>query len=197
MAADRPGPRFVDDAGPGPPRDDGDDDVDRRRLIKYVLVIAFAVPLVVEGVTLVGLVGSYVGDDATATPSSTATPAEAITEGSQLLPETERDERVTTVGLQSSGDGWTLTLSVRVENSGDLAYELRLGAVTTDGDRQAEGSATTGPIAPGGTATVSTQWTLPEGDRPDTIAVTAVEFDDGDRVVVDRGVRVGRVPVEG
>lgn len=196
MAADRPGPRLVDDAGPGPPRDD-DDDVDRRRLIKYVLVIAFAVPLVVEGVTLVGLVGSYVGEDATATPSSTATPAEAITEGSQLLPETGRDERVTTVGLQSSGDGWTLTLSVRVENSGDLAYELRLGAVTTDGDRRAEGSATTGRIAPGGTGTVSTQWTLPEGDRPDTVAVTAVEFDDGDRVVVDRGVRVGRVPVEG
>ncbi|MEF8851780.1 MAG: hypothetical protein V5A44_01015 [Haloarculaceae archaeon] len=203
MAGDRPGPRSVDATGDGGTDADadgeGDDDdaARRRRLIKYVLIIAFAVPLVVEGATLVGLVGSYVGDDATAAPTPTPTPDEAITEGSQLLSETERDERVTTTSLRSSGDGWTLVVSVRVENTGDLPYELRLGSVTTSGGRTVEGSATTGRVVPGESATVSAQWSLPAGDRPDTVAVTAVEYDDGERVLVDREVRVGRVPVEG
>jgi hypothetical protein len=172
---------------------------DRRRLIMWVLVIAFAVPLIVEGLTLVGLVASYFGPGGTpaAGPSPTPTPVAGVSEGQELLPDTDRTERVSTVTLRSDSGGWTLTATVQVDNTGDLPYELRLGAVTTDGGRQIEGSATTGRVNPGESATVSAQWDLPAGDRPSTLAVTAVEFDDGEQVLVDREVRVGRVPVQG
>jgi hypothetical protein len=177
---------------------DGDDDTDRRRLIMYVLIIAFAVPLIVEGVTFVGLVGSYVGGPAgTAAPTATPTPTAGVAEGEELLTDTDRSERVSTVTLRSGDDGWTLTVTVQVENTGDVPYELRLGAVTTDGGRRVAGSASSGRLVPGGSVTVSAQWDLPAGDRPSTLVVTAVEFDDGEQVLVDREVRVGRVPVQG
>ena len=186
-----------DGAGPGPDADE-DDEIDRRRLIMYVLAIAFAVPLIVEGLTLAGFVNSFLGGPA-GTPTAeagTPTPTPELVEGSDLLSETDRTERVTTVTLRSASDGWTLTVTVQVENGGDLPYELRLGTVTTDGGRRIDGSASTGRITPGESATVTAQWALPSGDRPDRVAVTAVEFDDGEQVVVDRTVRVGRVPVQ-
>jgi len=196
-------PPLITDGGTPAGEDDGaatdEESDDRRRLIMWVLIIAFAVPLVVEGLTLVGLVGSYFGPGGTpaAGPSPTPTPVAGVSEGQELLPDTDRVERVSTVTLRSDSDGWTLTATVGVENTGDLPYELRLGAVTTDGGRHIEGSATTGRINPGESATVSAQWDLPAGDRPSTLAVTAVEFDGGEQVLVDREVRVGRVPVQG
>jgi hypothetical protein len=174
-----------------------DEDADRRRLIMWVLVIAFAVPLIVEGLTLVGLVGSYFGPAGTAAPSATPTPVAGVAEGQELLPDTDRTERVSTVTLQSGGEGWTLTVTAQVDNTGDRPYELRLGAVTTDGGRRIEGSTSTGRITPGESATVTAQWGLPAGDRPRMLEVTAVEFDDGEQTLVDRDVRVGRVPVQG
>jgi len=177
---------------------DEDEEMNRRRLIMYVLAIAFVVPLVVEGITFIGLVASYVGGPGgTAAPSATPTPAAAVVEGGDLLDDTDRTERVSTVTLRSGSDGWTLTVTVQVENTGDLPYELRLGAVTTDGGRRIAGSTSSGRLNPGGSATVSAQWDLPAGDRPSTLAVTAVEFDDGEQILVDREVRVGSVPVQG
>lgn len=195
---DRP-PLRTDGAGAGG-GDGGDDEIDRRRLIMYVLAAAFAVPLVVEGLTVAGFIGSFLGgpvDVATPTEAGTPTPTPEVVEGADLLAESDRPERVSTVMLRSTDEGWRLTVTVQVENTGDLPYELRLGAVTTDGGRTVEASATTGRVAPGQTGVVSAQWRLPSGDRPDTVAVTAVEFDDGERVVADRTVRVGRVPVRG
>lgn len=213
MVSDRPGSRSNADqsrrsvtdggsveAGSGADSDgDEGDGIDHRRLIMWVLAIAFAVPLIVEGLTLAGFAGSFFGGPATTpTPDAgTATPAPELVEGADLFAETDRTERVSTVTLRSASDGWTLTVTVQVENTGDLPYELRLGAVRTHGGRRIDGSATTGRLTPGQSGTVSAQWSLPTGDRPDTVAVTAVEFDDGEQVVVDRTVRVGRVPVQG
>jgi hypothetical protein len=198
-SVDRSRPPLRTDGGPSVDEAE-DDEMDRRRLIMWVLAIAFAVPLVVEGLTFAGFMGSlFGGPGGTPTPSEagTATPAADLVEGGDLLGETDRTERVSTVTLRSGDDGWTLTATVRVENTGDLPYELRLGAVTTDGGRRIEGSASTGRLNPGESATVSAQWRLPAGDRPSTLAVTAVEYDDGEQVIVDREARVGRVPVQG
>ena len=195
-----PAPRRpVTDGGASAGNDGADstaDETDRRRLIMYVLAVAFAVPLVVEGATFVGLVGSYVGDGGAAAASTTPKPAAGLAEGEELLDETDRTERVTTLALRSSEAAWMLTLSVRVENGGDLPCELRLGAVTTQSGQRVAGSATTGRVESGTTATVSAQWSLPEGERPRTVAVTAVEFEDGERVLVEREVSTGHVPVQ-
>lgn len=174
--------------------------MERRQLIKYVIVVAILVPLVIEGMTLIGLVGQYVGNGDAATPTSTAdgTAVEGIREGDDLLAETARAETVSTMTLQSGSDAWTFTLSVQVRNDADTAYELRLGAVTTGAGKTVEGSATTGRIEANATGVVSAQWTVPSGERPERLAVTAVEFEDGsETVVVDRDVRLGPVPVQG
>lgn len=174
--------------------------MDRRQLIKYVIVVAILVPLVIEGMTLVGLVGQYLGgngDQATPDPTADGTAVEGVREGDDLLAETARAETVSTMTLQSGSDAWTFTLSVQVRNDADTAYELRLGAVTTGAGKTVAGSATTGRVEPNGTAVVSAQWTVPSGERPERLAVTALEYDGGETVVVDREVGLGPVPVQG
>lgn len=179
---------------------DGDDGIDRRRLIMYVLAIAIAIPVIVEGVTLLGLVGNYVGGStptAADTPTGGGTTVEGVLEGDELLSATAREERITTARLRS-GDGWTFTISVRVDNTGEVPYEVRLGAVSTDAGTSVSGRATTGAIAPNATGSVTAQYTLPSGERPQTIRVRAIEHGaDGTTVVVNRTVRIGPIPVEG
>jgi len=169
-----------------------------KQIIKVLIVVAAVLILVIEGMTFFGLIGSILGDGGgDGGNTDTATPVDRVGSGEELLSETDRAETLTTLSLQS-GDRWTLTVTVTVENTGDTPYELRLGTLrTTDGDAY-ETSATTGAIAPNETGTVTAQWSLPSGAAPDTVAVTAVENPTGaSRVVVDRQVALGRVPVQG
>jgi hypothetical protein len=171
-------------------------ETDRRRLITVLIIIAIAVPIVIEGMTLLGLVGQYFGDD-TGTPTATATPAPAsgtVGVGDDLLAETDRTEEVTTATVQT-GEQWTFTLTVSVENTAGAPYELRLGAVTTNDGRRIDGEATTGQISPNGTATVTAQWTLPSGSLPDTVTVVAVE--NSETTLVDREVNLAHIPATG
>lgn len=171
--------------------------MDRRRVVAVLIVVAIAVPLVIEGMTLLGLVGQYLGGDGTATPTAGETPVRSVGVGDDLLAETARSERVTTYALQS-GDRWTLTVTVSVQNAGTTPYELRLGAVVTESGRTVEGSATTGELPPNASGTVTNQWTLPSGALPDRLAVTAVEHRDGGPVtLVEREVNLASVAVQG
>lgn len=178
--------------------------MDRRRLVVWLIVIAIAVPLVVEGYTLVGLVGSHLGGNGetpTPTAGETRTPtaeATAVGPGDDLLPETDRAETVSTASLTSGTEYWTLTLTVVVENNGTTPYEVRLGTVTTVDGTTVTGSATTGRVAPGQSGTVSVQWSIPRGKSPERVAVTAVEYTgETSRTVVDRDVRLEELPVRG
>ncbi|MFB6151931.1 MAG: hypothetical protein ABEJ40_09015 [Haloarculaceae archaeon] len=171
----------------------------RRRLIKYVIVVAILVPVVVEGLTFAGLIGSYFGGgDGGTTPASTATPAGGVSVGDELLAETDAAERVTAAAVRIRDDGWSFVFTVEVENTGDDPYELRLGAVATDAGRRVEGTATTGRVEPNATETVTGRWSIPSGSQPTRVAVTAVEYgSNGTTTLVDREVPIGTVPVQG
>jgi hypothetical protein len=168
-----------------------------KQIIKALIIVAAVLVLVIEGMTFFGLVGSILGGGGDGAATDAATPVDRVGSGDELLSETDRTETLTTFSLQS-GDRWTLTVTVTVENTGDTPYELRLGTIrTTDGDAY-EASATTGPIAPNETGTVTAQWSMSSGATPDTVAVTAVENPTGaSRVLVEREVALGRVPVQG
>lgn len=180
--------------------------MDRRRVVVALIVLAVAVPLLVEGFTLVGLVMDAVGgEDGTPTGTaadtsggtSTGSATTGAAPGDELLPETARNETLSTATLRA-GDRWTLTITVVVTNTGDTPYELRLGSVGFDERSPVSGSATTGRIEPGETATVSAQWSLPSGASPDRLVVAAFEYgENGARTVVDRDVDLADIPVRG
>jgi hypothetical protein len=179
-------------------------DLDRRRVVMILIVLAIAVPLLVEGYTLARLVGSHLGGDGTPTPTApgdTTQTATKVGAGDELLAETGRTETVTTATLNSDSGAWTLTLTVSVDNTGDDPYELRLGDVTTGQGETVSpsttGSATTDSIQPGAQSTVTAQWELSTGDQPESVAVTALEYRDGGSVIlVDRNVRLASFPVD-
>lgn len=167
-----PGPSGGGDADgrDGPPTTTGEsaDEDGPNWWLRIVIVLAIAIPVLIEGGTLLGLIGSQVTD----TPTPTATPENpGVGVGDELLPETTQTDRITGAILDQDG---RYTLTVLVENTGSVSYELRLGAVTTDAGTEVEGNATTGTIAPGNQTAVAGRWVLPDGERPATLAVVAV-----------------------
>jgi hypothetical protein len=177
-------------------------DSDRRRLVLVLIALAIAIPLLVEGYTLVTLVVGHFGGDGTPTettggPTGT-TSSSGVGVGDEVLGETDRNETITTATLSSGEESWTLTITVAVDNTGETPYEFRLGDVRTDGDRSVSGSATTGSIPPGERGVVTAQWNLPTGDRPEAVEVTAVEHRENESVtLVDREVELVSIPVQG
>jgi len=173
--------------------------MNERRLVMWLFAFAILLILVIEGMTFAGLIGGLAGGDGDGTQTADPTPVDGVATGEELLPETDRTETLTTATL-SSGDRWTLTLTVAVENTGDTPYELRLGPVTTVGgaSHDPRADATTGSIAPGETATVTAQWRFPSGSTPNFVAVTAVEGSEGATTTLfDDEVAIARVPVQG
>lgn len=171
--------------------DDGDG-ISRRTLVRLLVALAVGIPLLVEGMTFLGLVGEELGDgDAAGTATPTAAP-EGVGIGDELLPRTVPTETV--VDAYVAGPSWTFTMVVTVENGGDRRYELRLGRVTTDAGEAVEGGGDTGTIPPGESASVTARWDLPEGATPAAVDVEAVASDGTTETVSER-VQLGRIPV--
>ncbi|MFB6295330.1 MAG: hypothetical protein ABEH66_00600 [Halobacteriales archaeon] len=150
----------------------------RRTLIRLLVGIGIGIPLLIEGVTFLGLLEAQLlgGGGPQATPTGTP-PDDGVAVDGELLPETAPADTLSTASIAAEGDR-TLTLTAFVENTGNASYELRLGAVRTRGGTQVGGSATTGPIQPGESGTVTEQWDLPEGAMPGNVSVTAVVGDE-------------------
>lgn len=176
--------------------------MERRTIVRLLLVFGIGIPLLVEAITFAGLVGQHLGGTGTATPSATpsptSTPVDTVGVGDELLPETNQSDRLTTASLTDAGDSWLLTLTVTVTNTGESPYELRLGAVVTSDDTSVSNDVSTGQLAAGETGTVTGQWRLPAGDVPERLEVEAVvAADDAGTVrTVSETVTLTRMPVE-
>lgn len=179
-----------------PPDTDDDDGVSRRRLIRWVAVLAFAVPVVVELLTFGGLLRAELFGG-TPTPTGTATPTDergAVGVGEELLEETAATETVRVSEVRTAGEGWTYVLRVEVENDTDAPVELRLEAVELRDGTVVEGASTTGSVPPGGTGEVTRAWDLPSESMPTGVRVRASR--DG-ATVADRTVPLERPPLRG
>lgn len=180
---------------------DSADERRRKRLIRIVVVLALAVPLVIEGLTFGGLLSSTLlgggGDDGgTVTPDGTATPTAGVGVGDELLAATPQRETLRTASVQATGETWTLTLSVTVNNTANSSYQFQLGTVETTGGETVSNSASV-TVPPGETETVTGQWSLPAGDRPRAIQVLAVEDVGGNATVSRETVQLAPIPVQG
>ncbi|MFB6309474.1 MAG: hypothetical protein ABEH35_09100 [Haloarculaceae archaeon] len=175
--------------------DDGDDGISRRTLVRLLILIGVGIPILVEAVTFAGLVTHSLGgggaDAATPTPDR---PAGAGV-GDEILEATTPTETIEDAAVRPGEDRWQFVLTVAVDNVGDSAYELRLRSVTTTGGDTVSGGGTTGRIAGGGNGTVTGVWSLPAGERPTRLSVTAVTYEDGTAETTDYTVRLASVPV--
>lgn len=184
-----------------------DEDLDRRRLIRWIAVLAFAVPVIVELLTFGGLIGDTVlsgggeGDadgttTADGTVSATATPREnAVGVGDELLPEAPPVETIEVSEVRGeSPDSRTYVLRVAVENTTDGSVELRLTGVTLRDETSLESVSTTGAIPAGETGEVTGAWDLPIDSMPVTVDVVLLR--DGEEPT-SQSVPLKRPPIRG
>jgi hypothetical protein len=182
---------------------DSDANVRRRWLVRLLVGLGIGIPVVVEGATFARLLGDRLfggGDDATSGVDPTATPTptvDRVAVGDELLPETTPADTLTDAVIRAD-DGWTLALTVAVDNTTDTPYALRLGTVHTAGGQAIEGGTTTGQIPPGESRTTTGEWELPASATPDAIDLTALTIpDEGTTTAVRDRVALAKVPVRG
>lgn len=179
---------LADDAEDAPtaPAED-DDEIDRRRLIRWIALLAFGVPVVVEALTF----GNIIGDEllgggengAAATDDETDTPtdqSDAVGVGDELLPETAATETITTSEVRQSEEGRTYVFRVDVENDTDATVELRTRRLRLRDGTTVDGLSSTGPIEPESSGMMTAAWEF-EGDAMPG-AVECVALQGGERV---------------
>jgi hypothetical protein len=180
----------VDSAG-------AEDGLSRRRLVQLLVGLAFGIPLLVEGLTFLGLVENWTGGEEPSEPSGpTTTPTEAPTPtpapvgvGEELLPETPQTDRLTDARFAETDDGRELTLVVAVENRDAPAYQLRLSRLVTGAGEQVQGGGGTDSLARGESTTLTARWTVPADAEPAAVeAVATTRTEAGETEVVRRVV---------
>lgn len=159
------------------PREEGLDDESRRWLIRLLVGLAIGIPVAIEASTFVGLLNRHFGGGSTDTAAPTETPAgRRVGVGDELLPETPPADTLQHAAVHDEGDAWVFEATVMVENTGDVPYEARVGAVTAGDGTRVEGSDATGQVPPGESATVTATRRLPAGSEPERLVVSGVTY---------------------
>jgi hypothetical protein len=186
---------------------DGDDTpggISKRTLIRLLVGFGIGIPILIEGITFLGLLDQQFGgggdgeDDTEATATETPTPGVSV--GDDLLPETGRSETLASAVLREvGGDRWPLTLTVEVTNSGDTDYEFQLLSLHLDDGRTVSGRTSTDRLAPGEQRAITGEWSIPAGSTPRAVEVVALVYPDGEGAVetIERRVELGNIPVRG
>jgi len=171
--------------------------VKRRTLVRLLIGLGIGIPILVEGLTFLGLIERQLFDEGgDSTDEPTATPIRRVGVGDELLPDTPQPETVRELLIIAAGDPWQFTMSVAVENTGDVPYELRLGEVTLSDGTTVQGGGSTGQIPPGDQGTAAAQWSLPSGSTPRTVEVTGTAYGESP-TVIEEDVHLSKVPVQG
>lgn len=175
-----------------PPQND--EDRSTKRLVWVLVVIGIGIPVLVEVVTLSGLVTNrLIGQEADAPDTPPV-----VRVGSELLPEVPLQARIVATRVTPRSQQWVFELELRVQNETSSPYRLRLGPVETKAGTVAPDT-TTRRLRSGETGTFRAQWTLPPGEEPAYLTVAARRIGEADSTAhaVERRVRLGKVPVRG
>jgi len=167
--------------------------MDRTTLAKVLLVVAIAIPVVIEGITFFGLFSQHFGGDDAATPTS-----DALGVGDDLLSGVEEGEVTATIesgSIQATDDEWLFTVEIDVTNHGDDPVSVTFGPVTTGAGTTRAGTVTSDRLAANGTDSVLAQWSVPSGETPETLGVALRNAGAG-RTPIERTVRIGGFAVQ-
>lgn len=186
---------------------DGDDTpggLSKRTLIRLLVGFGIGIPILIEGITFLGLLDQQFGGDgegdADTEATATETPTPGVSVGDDLLPETDRSETLASAVLREvGGDRWPLTLTVKVTNSGDTDYEFQLLSLHLDDGRTVSGRTSTDRLAPGERRAITGEWAIPAGSTPRAVEVVALVYpgDDGAVETIERRVELKNIPVRG
>ncbi|MFD1587364.1 hypothetical protein ACFR9U_10235 [Halorientalis brevis] len=173
--------------------------MERRTLVRVLVVVAIAIPILVEVLTFAGLMQFQLFGDGGDEPTPATPQPRRVAVGEELLPETPQRETLTDASLGTGSGQWTVTLTVQVENNGTTPYELRLEELTLGDGRTVPDGNTTRRLQPGETATVTARWRIPSGTTPHSVTVSAVRFDNdsGTPRTLTKRVHLAKIPVEG
>jgi hypothetical protein len=169
--------------GTAAPSDDADTPggLSKRTLIRLLVGFGIGIPLLVEGLTFLGLLEQQFGGDGSTESDATATDTaeSGVAVGDDLLPETERSETLASAVLRERGDRWPLSLIVEVENTGDTGYEFQLLSLHLDDGRTVSGRTSTDRLSPGERRVITAEWSIPAGATPQAVDVVALIYPDG------------------
>lgn len=160
-------------------------------LVRILLGLAFGLAFGIEGMTLVR---SFIIDtDQPAVETTDARPV--LTEGDALVPSLDPGLHAHRLRLRATRDEWTFTLTIRPDST--LSRETTLSfPQLTRSNGSVDASAPSRTWMPNDTTSFSASWTLPVGQRPDALTVTATTRVSPDSAAtVTRTMDLGHVPV--
>ncbi|GAB3324983.1 hypothetical protein [Haloplanus salinarum] len=192
------------ESGPADPPDGTPGGLSKRTLIRLLVGFGIGIPLLVEGLTFLGLLrdqfGGSGGDDADGSGSTptAADDGDAVGVGDDMLPETDRSETLSGAVLrESGGDRWPLSLTVDVTNTGSTDYEFQLLDVHLEDGRSVDGRTSTDRLAPEENRTVTAERSIPAGSTPAAVSVVALIYREEAVETVERRVDLAKIPVRG
>ena len=191
-------------SGPADPPDGTTGGLSKRTLIRLLVGFGIGIPLLVEGLTFLGLLrdqfGGSGGDgaDGSGSTSTAADDGGAVGVGDDMLPETDRSETLVGAVLRESEEGrWPLSLTVDVTNTGSTDYEFQLLGVHLEDGRSVDGRTSTDRLAPEENRTVTAERSIPAGSTPAAVAVVALIYREETVETVERRVDLAKIPVRG
>lgn len=161
-------------------------------LVRILLALAFGLAFGIEGMTLVR---SFLIDTEEAAPRTTENTRPVLTEGDPLVPALVPTVRARRLVVRATNEAWTFRLTARPDTAADRPYTLSFDRLTTSGGSEYTAAPRhTWPAAD--TASFTASWTLPVGQRPQTLTVTASTPVAPDSTAsVTRTLELGHVPV--
>lgn len=161
-------------------------------LVRILLTLAFGLAFGIEGMTLIR---SFLLDDAPDETVQRADRRPVLREGEPLVPSLAPDVRVRRLRVRATDQEWTFAVVARPDTARDRPVTLSFDRLTAS-----DGSVlTTAPRhtwTPPDTASFTAAWTLPVGQRPDALTVTAtIPAGPDSTTVATRTMDVGHVPV--
>jgi len=161
-------------------------------LVRILLTLAFGLAFGIEGMTLIR---SFVLDPEDDADTSQTTERPVLREGTALAPSVASGLRVRRLRVRAEDQGWTFTLVARPDSARDRSVTLSVDRLTsTNGTSFTRAPSRT--WAPADTASFAASWTLPVGQRPATLTVTASTAAGPDSTrSATRTFEMGHVPV--
>jgi len=180
------------DSDSSPGAASGADGTYEKWLVRILLTLAFGLAFGIEGMTLFRSFVLDTGDEASV---ETQEKRPMLQEGEALVPATAPDVRVRRLRLRASDEAWTFTLIARPDTASDRDYTLTFDRlISTNGTADTTAPAHT--WVAGDTVAFAASWSLPPGQRPDALTITATTSVSSDSTAsATRTVDVGHVPV--
>lgn len=175
-----------------------DDEVDRRKLIRWIAALAFGGAILLELYTFRSIIARelFPGSDSENGAGTTETETdESVGVGDELLPETDANETVLTSEVRGDpASEQTYVLRVGIENTTDVTVQLHLTTLRLRDGTTVDSVSSSGPVEPGEEGEVTGAWTLPSESMPDAVEVVALRDEE---TVVERFVDLQRPPIRG